>query len=62
MNFHGTKKLLPIVSHDLWAQNRKIVIHGIWIPSAWDRVKFPWDLYFKNKTYKLTSSVDSDIN
>ena len=29
MNFHGIKKLLKIVSLYLWAQNRKIVIHGI---------------------------------
>ena len=29
MNFHETRKLLQIVSHDLWAQNQKIVIHGI---------------------------------
>ena len=29
MNFHGTKKLLQMVFHDLWALNRKIVIHGI---------------------------------
>ena len=28
MNFHGTKKLLVMVSHNLWAQNRKIVVHG----------------------------------
>ena len=27
MNFHGTKKLLQMVSHDLWA-NSKIVIRG----------------------------------
>ena len=26
MNFQGTKKLLDIVSHDLWARNRKIII------------------------------------
>ena len=26
MNFHGTKKLFQMVSHDLWARNRKIVI------------------------------------
>ena len=30
MNFHGIKKLLQMVSHDLWAQNRKNC--------------FPWDL------------------
>ena len=29
MNFQGTKKLLQIVFHDLWAWNRKIVFHGI---------------------------------
>ena len=29
MNFQGTKKLLQMVSHDLRAQNQKIVIHGI---------------------------------
>ena len=34
MSFHGTKKLLLIVSHDLWAWNWKIVIHGIWNPRA----------------------------
>ena len=28
MKFHETKKLLQMVSHDLWARNRKIVIHG----------------------------------
>ena len=28
------KKLLQIVSHDLWAWNQKIVIHGIWNPRA----------------------------
>ena len=28
MRFHGTKKLLLTVSHNLWAQNQKIVIHG----------------------------------
>ena len=28
MNFHGTKKLLQMVSHDLWAANSKIVICG----------------------------------
>ena len=26
MNFHGTKKLFQMVSHDLWAWNRKIVL------------------------------------
>ena len=26
MNFHGTKKLFQMVSHDRWARNRKIVI------------------------------------
>ena len=25
MNFHGAKKLLQMVSHDLWAWKRKIV-------------------------------------
>ena len=34
MNFRGIKKLLQMVSHDLWAQNRKIVFHGIWNPRA----------------------------
>ena len=34
MNFHGTKKLLPMVSQDLWARNRKIVFHGNWNPRA----------------------------
>ena len=34
MIFHGTKKLSPIVSHDLWARNRKIVIYGISNPRA----------------------------
>ena len=34
----GTKKLLPMVSHDLWARNQKIVIHGIWNPRAWFEV------------------------
>ena len=29
MDFHGTKKLLQMVSHDLWAQNRNIVFRGI---------------------------------
>ena len=29
MNFLGTKKLLLMVSHDLWVQNKKFVIHGI---------------------------------
>ena len=35
MNFHETRKLLQIVSHDLRAQNQKIVIHGICNPRAW---------------------------
>ena len=35
MNFHGTKKLLLKVSHNLWAQNQKIVFErGIWNPRA----------------------------
>ena len=29
MNFHGTKKLFRMVSHDLWAWNQKIVIYEI---------------------------------
>ena len=29
MNFHGTKKLLPMVSHDLWARNEKLFSMGI---------------------------------
>ena len=37
MNFHGTKKLLLLVSHDLWARNWKIVFHGNWNPRAWVR-------------------------
>ena len=37
MNFHGTKKLLLMVSHDLWAQNWKNVFHGNWNPRAWVR-------------------------
>ena len=32
--FMEQKKLLPMVSHDLWAQNWKIFIHGIWNPRA----------------------------
>ena len=28
------KKLLQMVSHDLWARNQKIVIRGIWNPRA----------------------------
>ena len=28
MNFHGIKKLLLMVSHDLWARNRKMVSMG----------------------------------
>ena len=33
VNFHGTKKLLLMVSHDLWARNWKIVFHrGIFRP------------------------------
>ena len=35
MNFHGTKKLLVMVSHNLWAQNGKIVVHGNWNPRAY---------------------------
>ena len=35
MNFLGTKKLLLMVSHDLWVWNRKFVIHGIWNLGAW---------------------------
>ena len=34
MNFHKTKKLLRMVSYDLWARNWKIVCHGIWNPRA----------------------------
>ena len=30
MDFHGTKKLLLMVSHDLWTQNWNIVFGGIW--------------------------------
>ena len=30
MDFHGTKKLSLMVSHDLWTQNRNIIFHGIW--------------------------------
>ena len=41
MNFHGTKKLLQMVFHDLWALNRKIVIHGIWNPRAWNGLLSP---------------------
>ena len=41
MNFHGTKKLLQMVFHDLWAMNRKIVIHGIWNPRAWNGLLSP---------------------
>ena len=26
MNFHGSGKLLQIASHDLWAQNRNILL------------------------------------
>ena len=29
MNFHGTKKLLLTVSHELWAQNQKLFSMGI---------------------------------
>ena len=29
MDFHGTKKLLLMVSHDLWTQNRNIDFRGI---------------------------------
>ena len=32
--FHKTKKLLQMVSYDLWARNWKIVCHGIWNPRA----------------------------
>ena len=35
MNFHGTKKLLLLVSHDIWAQSWKIVFN--WNPRAWVR-------------------------
>ena len=34
MNFHKTKKLLQMVSHDLGARNWQIVFHGIWNPRA----------------------------
>ena len=30
MDFHRTKKLSLMVSHDLWTQNRNIIFHGIW--------------------------------
>ena len=29
IEFSQKQKLLQIVSHDLWARNQKIVIHGI---------------------------------
>ena len=29
MNFDGTKKLLQMVSQELWTRNRKTVIHEI---------------------------------
>ena len=32
MNLQGTKKLLLMVSHDLWAGNWKISLHGKWPP------------------------------
>ena len=35
MNFHGTKKLLWMVSHDVWARKWKFVFHGNWNPRAW---------------------------
>ena len=35
MNFHGTKKLLWMVSHDLWARKQSIVFHENWNPRAW---------------------------
>ena len=56
MNFHGTKKSLLMVSHDPWAQTRKIVIHGIWNPRAWTCKKNhesqsrPIKSQFKNKS------------
>lgn len=34
MNFPGTRKLLVMVSHNLWARNQKIVVHGNWNPRA----------------------------
>ena len=37
MNFHGTKLLLLMVSHDLWARNWKNVFHGNWNPRTWVR-------------------------
>ena len=41
MNFHGTKKLFQMVSHDLWALKWKIAIHGIWNPRAWNGLLSP---------------------
>ena len=51
MNFQGTKKLLQMVSLDLWARNWKIVIHEIWNPRACIQaflLYFFWIDYFQN--------------
>ena len=41
MNFHGTKKMFQMVSHDRWALKWKIVIHGILNPRAWNGLLSP---------------------
>ena len=34
--FHGTKKLLLMVSHELWARNQKTVFNGNLNSRAWN--------------------------
>ena len=38
MNFHRTKKLLQMVSYDLWACNQKIFIYAILNPRGCDQL------------------------
>ena len=58
MNFHRIKKLLPMVSHDLLARNRKIVIHGIWNPRACEK-----NVKLSTNNLKVCNlSIDDSLN
>ena len=48
-------KMLLIVSHDLWAQNQKIVFHGKWNPKACLWTSMVWSIESCQKGYLLIS-------
>ena len=67
MSLNGIKKLLQIVSHDLWAQKWKIVFHGNWNPRACSNIiiifvgslPFSKRFFFGYSGFPLSSKTNS---